>query len=393
MPEQVKLDGMIFGYDTLIRSGREFIALRGTEVPELRKGMRVVMLGDSRGYVPHGFKHGEEVTIDGFTEAFKRGETDHIIRVTNGTRVGWVKPSNVEKPFRSGIFVSYSHADRDWLKRLQTHLAPYVSGESLFLWDDTKITAGSDWAGEIDQAIAKARVVVLLVSPEFLASKYVTQVELPAILLRAGSDLKVFWIPVRHSAFFATPLKDYQAAHDPSRPLADLSPSAQDEALVAISKKIAAAVDINVVANALRIIDDFQPQVNAFVTGTPEPEKEVVYSYRAKQEEASITLVEPSGARQIVTAQDLEKLDPSAQKLIRAYERTIKELFERWTELKPKRIAEDEETRREARDKSDDVRRELCCELNGLLGFIESMGMSLRDHYVHVRYICSQPLA
>ena len=32
-------------------------------------------------------------------------------------------------------------------------------------------------------------------------------------------------------------------------------------------------------------------------------------------------------------------------------------------------------------------------ELNGLLGFIESMGMSLQDHYAHARYICSQPAA
>jgi hypothetical protein len=68
----------------------------------------------------------------------------------------------------------------------------------------------------------------------------------------------------------------------------------------------------------------------------------------------------------------------------------MKELFERWTELKPKRIAQDPGTRREARQESDDVRRELCGELNGLLGFIESMGMSLQDHYSHVRYVCSQ---
>jgi hypothetical protein len=60
------------------------------------------------------------------------------------------------------------------------------------------------------------------------------------------------------------------------------------------------------------------------------------------------------------------------------------------TELKPKRVAQDPETRREAREESDGVRRELCQELNGLLGFIESMGMSLQDHYAHVRYLCSQ---
>jgi internalin A len=93
--------------------------------------------------------------------------------------------------FRYGIFISYSHVDRDWLKRLRTHLAPFVRGENLDLWDDTRIAPGSDWAAEIDQAIDKARVAVLLVSPDFLASEFVARVELPAILRRAGSDLVI----------------------------------------------------------------------------------------------------------------------------------------------------------------------------------------------------------
>src|SRR2546423_354718 len=103
--------------------------------------------------------------------------------------------------FRSGIFVSYSHADHDWLSRLQTHLAPHVRDEKLDLWDDTKIAPGVDWAAEIDQALGKARVAVLLVSPDFLASEFIAQVELPAILGRAGNDLTIIWIPIRPSAW------------------------------------------------------------------------------------------------------------------------------------------------------------------------------------------------
>src|SRR4051812_32717375 len=127
------------------------------------------------------------------------------------------------------------------------------------------------------------------------------------------------------------------------------------------------------------------------MAGSPEPEVPVVHSWRAEQVETSIRLVEPSGTREVITVKDFERLDANAQKLIRAYERTMKELFERWTELKPKRVAQDPETRREARELSDDVRRDLCQELNGLLGFLESMGMSLQDYYAYVRYLCSQP--
>jgi len=295
-----------------------------------------------------------------------------------------------KKVFRTGVFVSYSHADRAWLERLQIHLTPYLRGEKLELWDDTKIGSGAEWAAEIRAAMARARVAVLLVSPEFLASKYIAEVELPLIFKRVENDLTVLWVPIRPSAYDATPLRNIQATHDPSKPLSTLSKAKQDEALVAISKQIAAAADVNAIANALRIIDDFEPQVNAFMQDSPEPEGPVVHSLRAEQVSQTIMLVDPGGERELITADDIENLDTDAQKLIRAYERTMKKLFERWTELKPKRYAEDPDIRKEAREESDEVRRDLCSELNALLGFIESLGKSLHDHYYHVRYICSQ---
>src|SRR5215210_6622924 len=97
MSNEVKLDGNIFGYDTLVEEGRTFTALKGSGEPDLYIGMTAALLGDSRGYVPSGFRPGEDVTITGFTEAFKKGSSDHIIQVSNGTRTGWVKPSNIQR--------------------------------------------------------------------------------------------------------------------------------------------------------------------------------------------------------------------------------------------------------------------------------------------------------
>ena len=97
MPEEIELGGNIFGYDKLTKEGSDFIALRGEDEPELYKGMSVVLIGDSRGYVPSSFNAGEEVTIIGFREAFKDYNSDDIILVSNGTNEGWVKPSNIQK--------------------------------------------------------------------------------------------------------------------------------------------------------------------------------------------------------------------------------------------------------------------------------------------------------
>ena len=37
------------------------------------------------------------------------------------------------------VFISYSHADKEWLESLKRHLKPLVRDGSLYCWDDTHI--------------------------------------------------------------------------------------------------------------------------------------------------------------------------------------------------------------------------------------------------------------
>jgi hypothetical protein len=164
----------------------------------------------------------------------------------------------------------------------------------------------------------------------------------------------------------------------------------QDQALVAISDRIATAANVNAVASAFKIVDDFAPQLEAFVKGKPEPVGVVEHRVLARQEGEQITFLSAGGTLETITAADLHKLDSNSQKLIRAYERTMKELFERWLELKPKRVSRDPDIKREAQEESDDVRRDLCQQLNEILDFLTSIGKHLHDHYDHVRHICRQ---
>jgi hypothetical protein len=286
---------------------------------------------------------------------------------------------------RAGIFVSYSHQDQKWLARMEVHLAPYLHGEKLTLWTDHDIKPGALWAKEIADALDRARVALLLVTPDFLASSYVRDVELPAILGRATTNLAVLWVPILPTAYHQTALAKIQAAHDPSHPIAMLPRPKQEEALVAVARKVSSAAEVNVVANSLTIIDEFEPEAAAYLAGRPEPVAPAAHGMFAQQVSTSVRLV---GSSEVITAADLERLDDPAKTLIRSYERTMKTLFERWTELKPKRYAADSVIRDEARKESDQVLTELCSELTGLLGFIESMGKQLDDHYHHIRYLC-----
>ncbi len=142
-----------------------------------------------------------------------------------------------------GVFVSDAHEDRRWLEDLKIYLAPFIRNDKIFLWNDTMIDAGALWKKEIDMALARAKVAVLLVTPRFLASEFIATNELPVILQAAKErGLSIIWIPVSASAYDAVALRDFQAAHPPGRPLDTLEPARRKQAFVKIASKIAEAI-------------------------------------------------------------------------------------------------------------------------------------------------------
>ena len=82
------------------------------------------------------------------------------------------------------IFISYSHYDEKWKDALQKQLRVLERHAEFKIWDDRQITPGDAWLKEIEQAIAAAKVVLLLVSPDFLASEFIQRKEIPEFLER-----------------------------------------------------------------------------------------------------------------------------------------------------------------------------------------------------------------
>jgi hypothetical protein len=148
-------------------------------------------------------------------------------------------------PERDQLFISYSHVDREWVVRLQTMIRPLVRSHGLRLWDDSQIQPGAKWRQEIETALAAAKVALLLVSSDFLASEFVTNSELPQLLAAAEEEgLRILWVPVRPSLVRRTPISAYQALGDPGRPLARMDPVEQEEALVEIALAIEKALEL-----------------------------------------------------------------------------------------------------------------------------------------------------
>jgi TIR domain len=83
---------------------------------------------------------------------------------------------------RTKIFISYSHKDAKHLDRLLVHLAEFERQGIVDPWSDKKITPGASWRDEIRLAIETAKVAVLLISADFLASPFIAEDELPLLL-------------------------------------------------------------------------------------------------------------------------------------------------------------------------------------------------------------------
>jgi tetratricopeptide (TPR) repeat protein len=101
--------------------------------------------------------------------------------------------------FPMKIFISYSHVDDELFKALELRLR---SIDDIFpdidAWSDQRIPAGGDWHGEIQAALNAAQVVLLLVSPEFKASRYIRDHELePALAREARGECVVVPVIVR----------------------------------------------------------------------------------------------------------------------------------------------------------------------------------------------------
>ena len=141
---------------------------------------------------------------------------------------------------RTQIFVSYSHADGDWLKRLQVHLKPLERAGSIEWWDDTKILPGMVWRDEIEKALAAAQIGVLLVSADFVASDFIANHELPNLLAAAQDEgLTILSLIVGPSRFKRMPeLSRFQAVNDPDRPFIGLSKAEQEADLLKLANRI-----------------------------------------------------------------------------------------------------------------------------------------------------------
>lgn len=140
---------------------------------------------------------------------------------------------------RKRVFVSYSHADAEWLQRLQKHLKP-LQREGVEVWDDMRLRPGEPWREEIRKALAETRVAILLISADFLASDFIVTDELPPLLKAAEEDgatiLPVIISPSRFERMES--LSRFQAVNDPQKPLVQMRRANREKVLDDVARAV-----------------------------------------------------------------------------------------------------------------------------------------------------------
>jgi hypothetical protein len=183
-----------------------------------------------------GFKSLKEVIATGDRSADIDGNMSGRVIVTGNEKT---VSQDRQQSLCDRVIISYCHRDKIWLERLQTMLRPLVWNDKISVWDDTKIRPGAKWREEIEHELSLGKVAVLLVSPDFLASDFITKHELPSLIKGSGNrNLTIIWVLLRACFYDKTEIVHYQAAHDISKPLDTLPPGKRSQEIYNICKKI-----------------------------------------------------------------------------------------------------------------------------------------------------------
>lgn len=93
------------------------------------------------------------------------------------------------------VFFIYSYKDEDLRDELAKHLSILKRQGIITAWHDREISDGTEWAGHIDEHLNTAQIILLLISPDFLASDYCYDIELTRAMERHAAQ-EAYVIPV-----------------------------------------------------------------------------------------------------------------------------------------------------------------------------------------------------
>jgi hypothetical protein len=140
------------------------------------------------------------------------------------------------------IFLSYDYKDRKWKDRLVEHLSLLKQQGYIAMWYDQDISAGVEWQQAIREHLDKAHVILLLISPSFMASERCYCMEMMRAIERHHTgEARVIPIILRQVDWQNSPFGKLQALPPDGRPIVDVSN--RDRAFFKVAQGIRQAIE------------------------------------------------------------------------------------------------------------------------------------------------------
>ncbi len=118
------------------------------------------------------------------------------------------------------VFVSYSHKDERLREELDTHLALLKRQGVIDVWHDRRISPGAEVDATIDAALERAQVILLLVSPDFIASDYCYEREMTRAMERhEAGEARVLPVILRPCKWHGAPFGRLMALPNDGKPV------------------------------------------------------------------------------------------------------------------------------------------------------------------------------
>src|SRR5260221_4713412 len=119
---------------------------------------------------------------------------------------------SMETPLASvEVFCLCAEADASLLDRLEHHLSVLQHEGQITIWHKRQIVAGDNWQRELDHYLSVASLILLLISPDFLASDHLYGVELQQVMqLHHLNEARVIPILLRPCDWTGTPFENLQ---------------------------------------------------------------------------------------------------------------------------------------------------------------------------------------
>lgn len=142
------------------------------------------------------------------------------------------------------VFISYAHKDEDIKNELDNHLIGLKRSEKIEVWNDRKIIPGEEWDDTIIGELRAADIIILLISVNFLNSKYIWEKELTVAMERhKNKTARVIPIIARSCDFSDMSFAGIQALPKNATPINSFTDGALDQVYTEIAKSIRTVVD------------------------------------------------------------------------------------------------------------------------------------------------------